>query len=1001
MLKLAVSLALATFPCFAQSYTVRTVAGRAQPDLFPSTPGPGLGGLALDRAGNVYYMGVASTSVWRIEMATGLVVRVAGNGTPGYSGDGGPATAAQFGAAGVAVDPEGNVYISDALNHRVRRVSNGIITTVVGTGAPGFSGDNGPAMRAQLQSPLGLALDSAGNLYIADGNNYRIRKVTNGVITTVAGTGIPSFNGDNLPALATGMSPSGLAIDPSGNLVFADPGTGRIRRLAGGIVTTLAGSSPDPTRFGGDGGPAVNAQLSGPTAVAVDAAGSLYIADTGNRRVRKVTGGIITTIAGGGIAPGFAGDNGLATNALLSMPSGVAVAPSGTVYVGDGGNYRIRRITNGIIATVFGPGPEGEAGLATMAPLQQPAGIALDGSGNLFAAESNTATIRRIASGVISTFAGGGSLGDGFVAIAARLESPRAVAIDFAGTVYVSDSAANRVRMISGDVITTVAGNGNYGFNGDGIPADQAALASPAGIAVGASGELYIADTNNNRIRKVAHGAISTVAGTGVPGFSGDGGPAIAARLNFPSGIALGSAGDLYIADGDRVRRVVNGIITTVAGTGVPGFEGDEGPAVNARLSGPRGIALDAAGNLYILDSGNGRIRKVSEGIIRTIAGNGSFAELPDTAPATEGGLRFVPFLDAFYGVAVDRDGNVYFAEQGDIRVLVPASTLCSVSARPLSARAPAAGGNVEFTIRAEPACPPTAGGFPDWLSVSSATASDPGLVTLTLFATPNPYESRSAMVFLSGGLVSVQQAGGSPGLTVGALANAASIRSGPVSPGEIVLFSGSGLGPAELVSSQPDESGMIPTELAGTQVFFNGIAAPILFTSSNRVAAVVPYGVPGAAARVTVSYSPAAAGATVLAGVTGAAPGIFTADGSGAGQAVALNEDGSPNSPANPAKAGSKIVLYATGEGRTWPLGTDGKLAADPAPQPFLGISVTIGTSPAEWTYAGGVAGSVAGLFQVHARIPPTIAPGASVPVTLEAGGVSSQPGVTIAIAR
>jgi sugar lactone lactonase YvrE len=222
---------------------------------------------------------------------------VAGNGTPGFSGDNGPATSAQlYGPDGIAVDSAGNLYIADSVNNRIRKVSNGIITTVAGNGTAGFSGDNGPATSAQLYSPSGLAVDSAGNLYFADGANYRIREVSNGVITTVTGNGTPGHSGDN--------------------------------------------------------GPAANATING-FFVTVDSAGNLYIGDNNNHRVRKVSGGTITTVAGTG-TPGFGGDNGPATSANLAFPAGVAVDPAGNLYIADVGNYRIRMVSNGVITTVAG-----------------------------------------------------------------------------------------------------------------------------------------------------------------------------------------------------------------------------------------------------------------------------------------------------------------------------------------------------------------------------------------------------------------------------------------------------------------------------------------------------------------------------------------------------------------------------------------------------------------------------------------------------------------------
>jgi sugar lactone lactonase YvrE len=386
--------------CYAQNYVIRTAAGGGMPNLSPGTPGGGGAGLALDRSGNIYYVGGANTSVWLLNVSTGLITRVAGNGTPGYGGDGGPALDAQMIPAGIALDAASNLYIADAANQRVRKVSaNGVITTVAGNGTIGFSGDNGPAVLAQMNAPIGVAVDSAGNLYIADANNNRIRKVSNGVITTVAGNGNPFLGGDGGPAQNASMNPSGVALDGAGNLYIVDTGNGRIRKVSNGIVTTIAGTTRGPVSFGGDGGPAIGAQLAQPLAVAIDASGSLYIADSANNRIRKVSNGVITTLAGSGNAGGitgfggFGGDSGPATNALLNMPSGVAVDAFGSVFIADAGNSRIRKVSGGVITSVAGPISPSENLPATSSRLSQPTGVAVDASGALYFADTRNGVI--------------------------------------------------------------------------------------------------------------------------------------------------------------------------------------------------------------------------------------------------------------------------------------------------------------------------------------------------------------------------------------------------------------------------------------------------------------------------------------------------------------------------------------------------------------------------------------------------------------------------------
>ena len=336
---------------------------------------------------------------------------------------------------------------------------------------------------------------------------------------------------------------------------------------AQGIITTVAGNGVGG--YSGDGGPATAASLLVPKGVAVDAAGNLYIADTGNARIRKVApGGTITTVAGNGVG-GYSGDGGPATAASLDRPPGVALDAAGNLYIADYWNNRIRKVApGGTITTVAGNGV-------------------------------------------------GGYSGDGGPATAASLAYPAGVVVDAAGNLYIADHDNARIRKVTpGGTITTVAGNGVHGYSGDGGPATAASLSYPKGVAVDAAGNLYIADMYNYRIRKVTPaGVITTAAGNGVQGYSGDGGPATAASLNYQTGVAVDAAGNLYSAGWTdyRIRKVTpGGTISTVAGNGVQGYSGDGGPATAASLNWPYGVNVDAAGNLYIADEANHRIRKVS-----------------------------------------------------------------------------------------------------------------------------------------------------------------------------------------------------------------------------------------------------------------------------------------------------------------------------------------------------------------------------------------------------
>jgi sugar lactone lactonase YvrE len=478
-----------------------------------------------------------------------------------------------------------------------------------------------------LYYPQGVGVDSVGNVYISDTNNQRIRKVVQvtGILSTVAGTGSGGIQGEGGPATAARVyNPLQMAVDAAGNVYFADYYNDRVRKLtvATGILSTVAGSAT--TAYGGDGGLATAAQLNYPQAVAVDSSGSLYIADSNNNRLRKVSTPVktmqLSTVAGTG-TPGYNGD-GEATGAQLYYPQGVAVDSAGNVYISDSSDNRIRKVSGGVISTVAGTGVggfSGEGGPATAARVYSPLGLAIDGSGNLFFADYYNNRIRKVAvgSGIITTVAGSGATAavDNVVATASGLNSPTAVAVDSSGNLYIADYQNHRIRKVAAgsNTITTVAGNGTAGVGGDGGLATAAQLNYPQGIAVDSAGNLYIGDTNNHRIRKVTAvtGIISTFAGTGIAGYLGENGPATAARLNNPIGMAVDSAGNVFVVDqyNHRVRRISAGVITTVVGSGDATFGGDTGAATAGQLNYPDAVAVAVlTGNLFVADFGANQI---------------------------------------------------------------------------------------------------------------------------------------------------------------------------------------------------------------------------------------------------------------------------------------------------------------------------------------------------------------------------------------------------------
>ena len=677
--------------------TVAQPALAATPGTIATWAGGTGGGAALNlmvrpgqlaaRGPIVYIADEEHRAIRALDTRTGELHTLAGNGDPEHwasqtpRADGGPAIADRLAQpSGVAVDAAGRVYLSDRKDARVRRVDvAGIISTFAGGGTAGET-VVGPATQASLE-PSDLAIDGFGNTFIVTAGSVR-RVDTSGAISTVAGTRCYCERPqEDILATEAPLHPLAVAVDAGGQVHIADrglvlriDGAGMLRRVAGG------GSPPDGL---GDGGAAASARLLRPDALAFDAAGNLYIADSEAHRVRKVdAAGIITTVAGGGSPSDRLGDGGPATSASLQEPSGVVIGPEGALYVSDTLHGRVRKVRDGVITTVAGKAPTGgggDGGPAALAQFRLPSGMVRDAPGNTYVADTGPGRVRKIdTAGRVVTVAGSGMrgpLGDGGPATAAYLRDPRAVAVDGTGNVFISDTSNGRVRKVdTAGIITTIAGGGTSAPV-DGAPATEAFLEEPWGLAVDKAGNVYFADTRNARVRKVTpDGTLSTFAGgaTTTTAGQGDGGPATSARLGLRSGstLAFDPLGQLHISDpgAASVRKVDrNGIITTVFG-GYGGINvGEVAKATMVRILDPGGIAFDANGSLYVVEGYTGRVWRVDlTGRIRLVGGTGDiYTALGDGGPARKARID----VNLSSGLVFDPAGHLYVADTGANRI--------------------------------------------------------------------------------------------------------------------------------------------------------------------------------------------------------------------------------------------------------------------------------------------------------------------------------------------
>lgn len=764
------------------------------------------------------------------------------------AGDGGQASQAVLQQAeGIAVAADGTVYVADAADHRIRAITPlGAITTIAGDGSPGSSGDGGLAKNARLNSPYGLALDREGALYVADLGNARIRLIsTDGHITTVAGGGeIPAANSnEGSPAIALKFkTPRNVLADTNGGFYFSDFDAHRVYFVDfRGIVAVFAGTGNPGYRA--DNIPAPRSALRNPSGLAFEPQGGVVIVESGSQRLRRVARGTVTSYLSDALR-----------NYPLYSPTGIAFDSGGNLYLADA------RATGALKRT-----PQGEVTALALSGRS----VAADPRGGAYYAW-NSSVYRVDPANKVVMAAGGaaGSIGeitgDGGNAETARLLSPAAVAYDREGNLFIADERAHRIRRVTpAGLITTIAGTGKAAYSGDGGQAIRAGLNAPRGLAFDANGFLYVADSGNHAVRIIApSGAISSTAGNGFSGFRGDGGPATAALLNSPSAVAVDPNGDVFIADtaNHRVRRINRGgILTTYAGSGIPGLAYEGSAAVFAQLNEPRGMAFDAAGNLYIADTANNRIRRVDlTGLLTTIG---------------------EPVFASPRGVTVASNGNVYVADTGKHRI-------CRITGA----------GDVVKVAGTD------IGGF----------SGDGGLATEAQFQSP------AALIFDAAGNLAVADLGNSrvrqlrPEVVVVApsqegarIFNAASGTEGPVAPGMLATLIGEAFGPSEAFAA-PGGSAW-PYLLGEIDIYIDGEAVPLLYVSGKQINLQIPYSVAARREAHIEIYHRGTRRAQVTVPVVEAAPGLFP-------QVVLL--DGSINSAQNPVARGGVVTLFATGAG-------------------------------------------------------------------------------------
>lgn len=999
------------------------------------------------------------------------------------SGDGGSATdALLLNPEFILSDANGNHYVTDTGQHRVRRfTTGGLVTTVAGTGVPGYTGDNGLANTAQLNSPTTLALDAAaGVLYIVDAGNHAIRAVTlsTGEIRTIAG-GTAGF-ADGTGAQARFNSPYGIALDASNNLVVTDTGNNRLRRISGGQVTTIAGSGVQG--FFGDDVSALVARLSRPKAIALGVDSALYFADTGNRLIRRILlNGNIQTYAGKGAEVNVGnGDGGPALTALVDA-AGLVADPNGDLLVADAEGHRLRRISSrtGLISTIVGSGEIGFSGdgqPAILGRMHSPSSLVLDARGNLNFVDRGNHRIRRVigssdaTGGRLETIAGKGyASGDGGPATNAQLLFPEAAILGPGGAIFIADTGNHCVRRVSPEgVISTFAGRcGLPGNTGDSGAATNALLNEPAGLAFDNEGSLFIADRANDRLRRVqANGTITTLVGANN-------------NIRRPQGIALDPTLPRYMYftnefGGTRLSRldIVQQDVATIAGgaNSQSGFSGDGEAAGTALLNGPSDVATDARGNLFVVDRNNGRVRRIdaATGIINTVQTLASPARIAVDAAGTlfvtqsgpelhrlrrgaetlaggaaagfggDGFFSAAALLDSPSGVTALPDGRLLLADRQNhrVRVLTPRAVQQlevrggngqsgppgTALAEPLSVRVllagavPAPGVTVAFAVQSGSA------------NLSSGTAVTDAQGIATVRVTLGPVAGSVVVSATVAGIEPIRftltttgPAGATrPRINPGGITGVGlSIpRVSAVSPNSLVSIFGTSFllaGTGRRVNSEEFVGGRLPTALLGVCVTFNGERAAMLDVFPTQLTVQVPQlltASPTVDVRVRTSCGSAnelvSDGEIVNFGAAAPEFLFFVTNADGVNPVAAVEAStGALVGPIDvlggaltPVRPGDVVTIYMSGLGAVSPGLDVGEIPRTAAPVTSP-VTVRLGEltlAPSDILYAGAAPLQV--IYQINIRVPAN-APAGNLPISVSIGSATTPAGGYLAVRR